>query len=267
MFTWWPVGHSGTLWWSCRTSAMARRWPITSSSTGSTPPWLRKTKARRSEASRFVFKFVAEKVQPSVVHTLFPTFPLLQSAQDPLISTSLPVFDLIDAIAPGAVRWELVKQVERGMMMEDDKMDNAKYEMKRRLCLCLPLALPLLWLTLPIVAPCQVCCLLGPQDRCPRLRLAGRPGGGESKDGADAVCLPHGPWLEKGWLSSQDVNETTDDAFCSSHYFFIINKHNLSTVTSSDIAAISWHSYTRKSKNCFPKNIQLPLLPNLDLLR
>lgn len=37
------------------------------------------------------------------------------------------MFELIDAIAPGAVRWDLVKQVERGMMPEDDKMDNAKY--------------------------------------------------------------------------------------------------------------------------------------------
>ncbi|XP_075873776.1 plastin-1 [Nelusetta ayraudi] len=51
----------------------------------------------------------------------------IKSFRDPLISTSLPVFELIDAIAPGAVKWDLVKQVERGMMPEDDKMDNAKY--------------------------------------------------------------------------------------------------------------------------------------------
>lgn len=58
--------------------------------------------------------------------------------QDPLISTSLPVFHLIDAIAPGTVKWDLVKNVERGVLREDDKMDNAKYEMKYHiLCICL----------------------------------------------------------------------------------------------------------------------------------
>lgn len=73
-----------------------------------------------------VFKFVAEKAQLRIVYISFAVFTFLQTAQDPLISTSLPVFDLIDAIAPGAVRWDLVKQVERGTMREDDKMDNAK---------------------------------------------------------------------------------------------------------------------------------------------
>lgn len=75
-------------------------------------------------------KFVGEKV-----HLRIFTISL-RSVQDPLISTSLPVFDLIDAIAPGAVRWDVVKQVERGMMTEGDKMDNAKYETKCHTCLC-----------------------------------------------------------------------------------------------------------------------------------
>lgn len=122
-------------------------------------------------------EFVAEKIQRNVFHifSLF-FFTVPQSGQDPLISTSLPVFELIDAIAPGAVRWDLVKQVERGMMPEDDKMDNAKYDscfwfFSISLCLLLPVLL--LWLILPISAPCQVCCLSGPQDWCPRLRPAG----------------------------------------------------------------------------------------------
>lgn len=93
-----------------------------------------------------VSEFVAEKIQRNVFHNFSHFFfTLPQSGQDPLISTSLPVFELIDAIAPGAVRWDLVKQVERGMMPEDDKMDNAKYEsFLFLLSLCLSLPLPLL---------------------------------------------------------------------------------------------------------------------------
>uniref|UniRef100_A0A665WVN5 Plastin-1-like n=1 Tax=Echeneis naucrates TaxID=173247 RepID=A0A665WVN5_ECHNA len=41
--------------------------------------------------------------------------------------TSLPVIDLIDVIAPGTVRWEMVTRTERGVLKEEDKLSNAKY--------------------------------------------------------------------------------------------------------------------------------------------
>lgn len=43
--------------------------------------------------------------------------------QDKEISSSLPVLDLIDAIQPGCVNYELVKT---GRLSEADKLDNAK---------------------------------------------------------------------------------------------------------------------------------------------
>lgn len=43
--------------------------------------------------------------------------------QDKEISTSLAVLDLIDTIQPNSVNFELVK---RGMLSEEDKLDNAK---------------------------------------------------------------------------------------------------------------------------------------------
>ena len=46
--------------------------------------------------------------------------------QDKLISTSLPVIDLIDTIAPGAVREEMVKRGEEGVLSDADKLNNAK---------------------------------------------------------------------------------------------------------------------------------------------
>lgn len=46
--------------------------------------------------------------------------------QDQSLSTSLPVIDLIDVIAPGSVKWEMVKPAERGFLKEDDKHSNAK---------------------------------------------------------------------------------------------------------------------------------------------
>lgn len=46
--------------------------------------------------------------------------------QDQVISTSLPVIELIDAIAPGSVKWDMVKKVERGVLNEDEKLNNAK---------------------------------------------------------------------------------------------------------------------------------------------
>ncbi|XP_008278336.1 plastin-1 [Stegastes partitus] len=51
----------------------------------------------------------------------------INSFKDQLISTSLPVFDLIDVIAPGSVKWDMVKKGDRKGMSDDDKHNNAKY--------------------------------------------------------------------------------------------------------------------------------------------
>ncbi|XP_042357311.1 plastin-1 [Plectropomus leopardus] len=51
----------------------------------------------------------------------------ISSFKDKLISTSLPVIDLIDAIAPGTVKWDMVKRGEKGWMKDADKQNNAKY--------------------------------------------------------------------------------------------------------------------------------------------
>lgn len=52
----------------------------------------------------------------------------ISSFKDKLISTSLPVIDLIDVIAPpGTVKWDMVKRGERGVLKKDDKLNNAKY--------------------------------------------------------------------------------------------------------------------------------------------
>ncbi|TNN78295.1 Plastin-1 [Liparis tanakae] len=51
----------------------------------------------------------------------------LSSFKDKQISTSLPVIDLIDAIAPGTVRWDMVKRPQRGVLKDADKLNNAKY--------------------------------------------------------------------------------------------------------------------------------------------
>ncbi|KAL7380530.1 hypothetical protein ABVT39_019349 [Epinephelus coioides] len=51
----------------------------------------------------------------------------ISSFKDKLISTSLPVIDLIDAIAPGNVKWDMVKRGEKGWMKEADKHNNAMY--------------------------------------------------------------------------------------------------------------------------------------------
>lgn len=45
------------------------------------------------------------------------------SVQDKTISTSIPVLDLIDAIQPQSVNFELVKT---GSLSDEDKLDNAK---------------------------------------------------------------------------------------------------------------------------------------------
>ncbi|KAK2826492.1 hypothetical protein Q5P01_020706 [Channa striata] len=51
----------------------------------------------------------------------------ISSFKDNLISTSLPVIDLIDAIAPGNVKWDMVKRGEKGVLKAADKLNNAKY--------------------------------------------------------------------------------------------------------------------------------------------
>ncbi|XP_028251223.1 plastin-1 [Parambassis ranga] len=51
----------------------------------------------------------------------------ISSFKDKLISTSLPVIDLIDVIAPGTVKWDMVKREEKGGLKKDDKLNNAKY--------------------------------------------------------------------------------------------------------------------------------------------
>uniref|UniRef100_A0A668A0L5 Plastin 1 (I isoform) n=1 Tax=Myripristis murdjan TaxID=586833 RepID=A0A668A0L5_9TELE len=51
----------------------------------------------------------------------------ISSFKDKQISTSLPVIDLIETIAPGAVKPEMVQRGERGVLSEADKLNNAKY--------------------------------------------------------------------------------------------------------------------------------------------
>ncbi|XP_068607637.1 plastin-1-like isoform X2 [Brachionichthys hirsutus] len=51
----------------------------------------------------------------------------ISSFKDHVISTSLPVIDLIDIIAPGTVKWDMVKKGGRGGLTESDKLSNAKY--------------------------------------------------------------------------------------------------------------------------------------------
>ncbi|KAM9227524.1 plastin-3 isoform 3-T3 [Leptosomus discolor] len=56
----------------------------------------------------------------------------IQNFKDKTISTSLAVVDLIDAIQPGCINYDLVKT---GQLSEDDKQNNAKYavSMARRI--------------------------------------------------------------------------------------------------------------------------------------
>lgn len=45
--------------------------------------------------------------------------------QDGSISSSMPVLDLIDAIQPGSIRYDLLKTED---LTEEEKLNNAKYE-------------------------------------------------------------------------------------------------------------------------------------------
>lgn len=51
----------------------------------------------------------------------------ISSFKDKRISTSLPVIELIDVIAPGTVKWDMVKINERGTLNKEEKLNNAKY--------------------------------------------------------------------------------------------------------------------------------------------
>ncbi|KAF7201471.1 plastin-1 [Nothobranchius furzeri] len=51
----------------------------------------------------------------------------ISSFKDKLISTSLPVIDLIDVIAPCTVKWDMVKRAEKGVLTNEEKLNNAKY--------------------------------------------------------------------------------------------------------------------------------------------
>ncbi|CAL8285456.1 unnamed protein product [Lota lota] len=51
----------------------------------------------------------------------------ITSFNDKLISTSLPVLDLIDTIVPSAVKQEMIKRAEKGVLSNTDKLNNAKY--------------------------------------------------------------------------------------------------------------------------------------------
>lgn len=48
----------------------------------------------------------------------------ISSFKDPKISTSLPVLDLIDAIQPGSINYDLLKTEN---LNEEEKLNNAKY--------------------------------------------------------------------------------------------------------------------------------------------
>lgn len=67
--------------------------------------------------NQLIFHTVARLVLPCTLnHTVI-------GSQDKEISSSLPVLDLIDAIQPGCINYELVKT---GSLTESDKLDNAK---------------------------------------------------------------------------------------------------------------------------------------------
>ncbi|XP_033966697.1 plastin-1-like [Pseudochaenichthys georgianus] len=51
----------------------------------------------------------------------------ISSFKDKLIGTSLPVIDLIDAIAPNNVKWDMVNRGVKVELKADDKLNNAKY--------------------------------------------------------------------------------------------------------------------------------------------
>ncbi|XP_006731836.1 plastin-1 [Leptonychotes weddellii] len=65
-----------------------------------------------------IIKWVNQTLKSAKKNTSISNF------KDKSISTSLPVLDLIDAIAPNAVRQEMIK---RDNLSEEDKLNNAKY--------------------------------------------------------------------------------------------------------------------------------------------
>ena len=57
------------------------------------------------------------------VKRVFDTVSSALDCQDKEISNSLPVVDLIDAIQPGSISYDLVKT---GSLAAEDKLENAK---------------------------------------------------------------------------------------------------------------------------------------------
>uniref|UniRef100_A0A8V5HB99 Plastin-3 n=1 Tax=Melopsittacus undulatus TaxID=13146 RepID=A0A8V5HB99_MELUD len=88
----------------------------------------------RRVSLKLVWLHVAEQLNQGEKPTLRVTFICICPCflQDKTISTSLAVVDLIDAIQPGCINYDLVKT---GHLSEDDKQNNAKYavSMARRI--------------------------------------------------------------------------------------------------------------------------------------
>lgn len=112
---------SGTRLWFCQSWVTGRGLEIRSSWTGSTPRWASNERTHRSTASRCVCE-----TKWWVIRKLHVRLNLFICSQDKLISTSLPVIDLIDVLAPGAVNWDMVKKGVKGKLDEEEKNNNAK---------------------------------------------------------------------------------------------------------------------------------------------
>ncbi|XP_015230749.1 plastin-1 [Cyprinodon tularosa] len=76
---------------------------------------------KEKDVDQFILNWVNTTLKDSRKETHISSF------KDKLISTSLPVIDLIDAIAPGMVKWDMVKRGEKGVLKNDEKLNNAKY--------------------------------------------------------------------------------------------------------------------------------------------
>lgn len=100
----------------------------------------------------------------------------------------MPVLDLIDAIQPGSIRYDLLKTED---LTEEEKLNNAKY------VILISILMNIQWTVLTQTHCChfvflKVRHLHGEEDRSPCVRAAGGSGGGEAEDGDDGVRLPHG---------------------------------------------------------------------------
>lgn len=98
---------------------MDRRWMMTLLSDGWTTH-SHKQKRNPSVALKWVNTILCAADTRSL-HSL--TYSSL--FQDGSISSSMPVLDLIDAIQPGSIRYDLIKASD---LTDDEKLNNAKYE-------------------------------------------------------------------------------------------------------------------------------------------